>query len=460
MSVVTDMISVKLFAARAAAVLSAAAFLLTGCTDPIPAASETKKDKMSFIQNECTVFEGEEIAVPVQYQVFDRGVYVKAEYDFVTNPGGVEIRSSAPDVVSVTAGKIKGLKEGTSTLTLSSDQINASGKLSVVVQKNESTTASFNQDITQPLTADMIALPLGLQTGMQSFDIDKRGQFYMSTEDATSMRVCALNKDGSKIGGDMVLPSGGHGDGFSIEYDADDVYFWTSGTMGDHTDNGGYSGGKANGTDVRLICRHKFKAGVTEYAEDALEQFYLNDNGARFADVDTEHDVIALWTYENSSDYIYVYRLSEIRNASTVTVKVTRESHNQGKSVTAYNLNTVTPIARFSWKRKGVTTGNTNSGAVQGLCVYDDRIYVTSGAKNDEATLMSVMDFSGNILQQLVKVGVSADKQQLIKLNLSSDGTFEPEGVHIRKGQMYLGFVGDFPTSGSKKHTCIIKLKD
>ena len=235
-----------------------------------------------------------------------------------------------------------------------------------------------------------------------------------------------------------------HGDGFSIEYDADDVYFWTSGTMGDHTDNGGYSGGKANGPDVRLICRHKFKPGVTEYAEESLEQFYLNDNGARFADVDTEHDVIALWTYENSSDYIYVYRLSEIRKAKTITVKVTRESHNQGKSVTAYNLKTVTPIASFPWKRKGVTTGETNAGAVQGLCVYDDRI---------------VMDFSGNILQKLVKVGVSADKQQLVKLNLSSDGTFEPEGVHIRKGQMYLGFVGDYPTSGSKKHTCIIKLK-
>lgn len=39
------------------------------------------------------------------------------------------------------------------------------------------------------------------------------------------------------------------------------------------------------------------------------------------------------------------------------------------------------------------------------------------------------------------------------------DGTFEPEGVHIRKGQMYLGFVGDYPTAGSRKHTCIIKLK-
>ena len=444
---------------KAAAALSAAAFLMAGCSKPTSAAQETSKDKMSFLQNECVVFVGEEMDVPVSYQVFERGVYVKKQYDFASNPGGVTISSSSPDVASVSAGKIKGLKEGTATLTLASNQISTSGKLAVTVKKNDLTPAAFSQDITQPLTADMIALPLGLQTGMQSFDIDKRGQFYMSTEDSNSMRVCALNMDGSKIGADMVLPSGGHGDGFSIEQDADEVYFWTSGTLGEHTTNGGYSGGKANESDVHLICRHKFKAGVTEYAEEAVECFYLNDNGARFADVDTEHDVLALWTYENGSDYIYVYKLSDIRKASKVTKKVTRTSHNQGKEVSAYNLNAISSVARFSWKRKGVTTGETNAGAVQGLCVYDDRIYVTSGAKNDEATLMSVMDFEGNILQKLVKVGVSVDKQQLIKLNLSSDGTFEPEGVHIRKGQMYLGFVGDYPTSGSKKHTCIIKLK-
>ena len=458
MFVGTDMEPGRMLA-KAAAALSAAAFLLAGCDKPAPAAEETHKDKMSFLQNECVVFVGEELAVPVSYQVFERGVYVKADYDFAANPGRVTISSSASDVASVSAGKVKGLKEGTSTLTLSSDQITTSGQLAVTVKLAEVLPVSFNQDITQALTADMIALPLGLQSGMQSFDIDKRGQFYMSTEENNAMRVCALNMDGSKIGEDMVLPSGGHGDGFSIEYDADDIYFWTSGTMGEHTENGGYSGGKANDPDVHLICRHKFKAGATEYAEDAVERFYLNDNGARFADVDTEHDVLVLWTYENSSDYIYVYKLSEIRKASTVTKKVTRESHNKGKDVSAYNLNSIKSIAKFPWKRKGVTTGETNAGAVQGLCVYDDRIYVTSGAKDDEATLMSVMDFKGNILQKLVKVGVSVDKQQLIKLNLSSDGTFEPEGVHIRKGQMYLGFVGDYPTSGSRKHTCIIKLK-
>ena len=443
----------------AATFLSAAAFLFACCSKP-SSAEETVKDKIAFRQNELMLFVGEEAAVPVTYQIFDRGVYVDAEYDFKADPLGVIIGSSDPDVATVSGGKVRGKAKGTCTLTLSSDKVKAGGQLAVTVKENAVTPgAKFNQDITQPLTADMIALPLGLQTGMHSFDIDKRGRFYMSTEDNTSMRVCAPNMDGSKVGSDMVLPSGGHGDGFSIEYGSDEVFFWTSGTMGEHTDNGGYSGGKANGPDVRLICRHKFKAGATEYAEDAVERFYLTPNGARFVDVDTEHDVMLLWTYVNSSDYLYVYKLSEIRNAQQMTTKVTRTSHNEGKSVTAYNLNTVKYIARFPWKRKGVATGETNSGAVQGLCIYDDRIYVTSGAKNDEATLMSVLDFSGNILQKLVKVGVSVDKQQLIKLNLSSDGTFEPEGLHIHNGQMYLGFVGDYPTSGSKKHTCVIKLK-
>lgn len=435
--------------------------LLAACSKAPAEPANATKDKVDFLQNELTLFEGEEMAVPMAYKQFDRGVYVDKEYDFESNPLGLKINSSAGDIVSVSApGKIKGLKEGSSTLTMTSSSIKVKGSLLVTVKKNEVTPpAAFSQDITQSLTADMIYLPLGLQSGMQSFDIDKRGGCYMSTETSTAMTVCALNKDGSKIGSDMVLPSGGHGDGFSIEYDSDEVYFWTSGSMGEHGENGAYAGGRATDDDVRLICRHKFKAGVTEYAEDAAERFYLNDNGCRFVDVDTEHDVMLLWTYENSSDYIYVYKLSTIRNAKTITKTVTRTSHNNGATVTAYNLNTVTPIASFPWKRKGVTTGDTNSGAVQGLCIYDDRIYVDSGAKNDDATLMSVMDFQGNIIQKLVPVGVTVDKQQLIKLNLSSDGTFEPEGVHIHKGQMYLGFVGDYPTSGSKKHTCIIRLK-
>lgn len=163
----------------AATFLSAAAFLFACCSKP-SSAEETVKDKIAFRQNELMLFVGEEAAVPVTYQIFDRGVYVDAEYDFKADPLGVIIGSSDPDVATVSGGKVRGKAKGTCTLTLSSDKVKAGGQLVVTVKENEVTPgAKFNQDITQPLTADMIALPLGLQTGMQSFDIDKRGRFYM-----------------------------------------------------------------------------------------------------------------------------------------------------------------------------------------------------------------------------------------------------------------------------------------
>lgn len=422
------------------------------------------KDKLAFSQNEITVFVNETLNIPVSFEKWDRGVYVKSEYDFNTNPSNVQIVSSDKTIAEVTSdGKIKGISEGSCLVTMNAKDITVSGRLIVnIVKKNSG--VKFTQDLTQPLSADMIVLPVGLtHKTMQGMDIDRRGVFYMSWEEDYGMCVRAFNKDGSTIGRDMILPSGGHGDGFSIEYDSNEVFFWTSGTLGEYSSNGGWSAGKAKDDAVRLVCRHKYVEGATQYAEYAVECYYLNNNGCRFIEVDTEHDVIVLWTYENNTDYFYVYKLSDLRNASTtaktVTKTVIRTSHNKGLKVKAYDLNDIKLISKFPWTRTGTVTGSNNNGAVQGMCVYDDKIYVESGAKHDEAALVSVLDFQGNILQKQVKIGVSMDKQNLIDLNLSSDGTFEPEGMHIRNGVMYLGFVGDYPTNGAKKHACILKLK-
>ncbi len=434
-------------------------FLLIGCNGQRND-EEEKQDCLSFSQSELTVFVNETLVVPILYEKWDRGVYTKTEYDFVSNPNDVMITSSDNSIAEIiSGGKVKGVSEGTVQLTLSARNISVSGPLKTTVKKENSETRFF-QDLAQPLTADMVALPLGL-TGitMQGMDVDRRGVFYMSWEENSSMFVRAYNKDGVPMGKDMALPSGGHGDGFSIENDGEEVYFWTSGTLGEHLSNGGYSGGKATDNAVRLICRHKFTAGETQFAEDADECYYLNDNGCRFVEVDTEHDVMVCWTFENNKDYFYVYTLSEIKQAPTITKKITRSSHNKGAEVKVHNLSQIKPLAKFAWDRVGNVTGTTNSGAVQGLCVYDDKIYVESGGKNDDAALVSVLDFDGNILQKQVKLGVSMDKQKLISLNLSSDGSFEPEGLHIRNGVMYLGFVGDYPTPGAKKHACILKLK-
>ena len=441
-------------------ILAATLLLLVSCGEK-PAQEEVHLDKMSFSKTEMILEEGETALLPVDYQKWDRGVYMKSDYDFSADPCALTVTVSDPAVASVEAGTIKALKKGTATITVTSSNVTVSGKLELTVKEYQTGTYTFSQDLGQSLTSDMIVLPLGLNnTTMQGLDIDRQGTFYMAWEENDSeMRVRAFNKNGTSIGSDMVLPSGAHGDGFSIEYNSGDVYFWTCGNLGEHAD-GGYAGGKASTSSVRLICRHKFKAGATEYAEDAEACYYLNDNGCRMIDVDTEHNVMAFWTYEDSEDVLYVFKYSDVKNlTATVKKTVTRTSHNNGMTVEARDLRTLTPVSRFAWVRKGNVTGSTNSGAVQGLCIYDDKIYVESGAKDDEATLISVLDFNGNILQKLVALGVSKDKQQLISLGLSSDGTFEPEGIHIHEGVMYLGFVGDFPTSGSKKHCCILKLK-
>lgn len=317
-------------------------------------------------------------------------------------------------------------------------------------------SCSFTQNLGQALTADMLYQPRGLTTTtLQCFDIDRKGNCWLSWDGTNRMMVRKYAEDGSLT--QMALPTSAHGDGFTLEQTNLDGYFWTSGTLG--SSPGSYSGAVADDTSVRLICRFRFEENSVKYTEDAEELFYINRNGCRVVSLDEEHDAIGCWTYDGA-EQIVIYRLSELRKAGKKLFEVTR-SVNKGKVLEVYDLNTIQPIARFGWNRKDVC-GVSSSGstkAVQGFCIYDGKVYVEAGAKNDAWSTISVLDFQGNILQKLEKVGVSADKQALVNLDISGDGTFEPEGVQIHQGVMYLGFVGDYSDGSGKKHSCIIRLK-
>lgn len=314
---------------------------------------------------------------------------------------------------------------------------------------------TFSQDIGQPLTADMVYEKASItRETMQGFDIDAAGNRYQTWEQSSVMCVKRF------VGGEaeqMTLPASAHGDGFSLEQDGN--YFWTSGTLGKL--NGYYSGAKADDEGIRLICRFKFEANKTKYTENAEECFYINANGCRIVSLDEEHDAIGCWTYDGSAEHVLIFRLSDLRKASRDIYLVNREI-GKNTQVEAYDLNTITPIADVKWDRYQVT-GEAEGGsikAVQGFCIYDGRIYVMSGKKDEPYAVMSVLDYSGNFIMKMGKIGVSADKQKLIDLGLSENGNFEPEGVHIHKGVMYIGFVGDFPSQKpNKKHSCIIRLK-
>lgn len=416
--------------------------------------------KLSFDTTTITLMQGETFQLTMQQLAFNGSYSEKSQYDMSANALKVEFNSSNKDVATVSSTGLVSAGKSTGKAIISAKTSKASviGNVTVTVKSADDLKHVFNQDIGQKLEKDMLALPVGIvhQT-MQGLDIDKLGNFYIAWEEGSNMHVRKFSQDGKTVGTDMTLPCSGHGDGFSVEQDQNDCYFWTSGSLGEA--NGGYSGAKANDGSIRMICRFKFEHGKTKYAEDAEECFYINDNGCRIVDIDTEHGVLACWGYDAGGEFIKIYRTDEIRKGTVIEKPVGRAVRH-ASTVKAYDLNTVKPIGDFRWDRKvvcGTSDGSTN--AIQGMCVYDDKLYVEAGFKNDPYSTISILDFTGKLLKTRQAVGVSVDKDQLVKLNVSSDGTFEPEGLHIHNGEMYLGFVGDYSTAGAKKHSCIIKLK-
>ena len=418
-------------------------------------------DKLKIETNYVTLREGQTSDVPLIFSRFDRGIYVKEDYDYILNPHNVVFSSSDDKVVSVSkTGVITAVGVGTARITGLAD-VKVGGYVDVTVKEETSELHSFDGDIENTaLTPSRVFMPLGIvHTTMQGFDFDMSGNIYIAWEENDVMHVRKF-VNGAPSGSDMLLPCSGHGDGFCIEQNSTECYFWTTGSLGN--ENGGYKGGKAADDGIRYTCRFKFEAGTTKYPEDAESCYFLNANGARICDIDEERDVIAFWSY-GSKDFCSIYKLSELRSAAQVSYPVTR-THNSGTIVSAYNLNSLTPLGSFQFDRgmvcgTRVSEGVTSIDAVQGFTVYDGKLFFESGVKTDAAAKVTVMDFKGQILKDKIPVGVSADKDKIVKLNLSSDGTFEPEGIHIRKGVMYLGFVGDYPTSGSKKHSCILKVE-
>ena len=423
---------------------------------------QSPKDKMSIERANFTLNEGETAVVKLLYTKFDRGIFVESEYDFIANPYNLHFLSSDESVATVSPdGTIQAVGVGAAQISAKAD-IKVNGFVDVNVRAKDEIKYTFTADIANTkLTNDNIVLPLGISHAtMQGFDMDKHGNIYISWEGNDGMHVRKFVA-GQPVGDDMILPCSGHGDCFCVDQDENECYFWTVGSLGEAP--GGYSGGKANDSAVRYTCRFKFEPGTTKYPEDAEECYFYSTNGCRICDIDLEHDRIAFWGGDSKTDFCRVYRFSDLQKASKVTHKVTRV-HNKDTEVSAYKLQDLSPVSSFSFTRTivcgtHIDEGATKVNAVQGFTVYDDKVYFLAGYKNDAAATVTVLDFNGKILQERIPVGLSADKQKLVSLNLSSDGTFEPEGIHIRKGVMYFGFVGDYPTNGAKKHGCILKIE-
>lgn len=384
-------------------------------------------------------------------------------YDFSQDKLKLSFSSSDPNVATVDGeGTVSAVANGRCEISVTSAVTWYMEKAIVTVGISPDISSgimvsdlhSFSQDLGQGLSEDMVFLPTGLISASQGLDIDKDGNRYVSWESDGKVVIACVKAGQSRAEDLMTCLYGGHGDGFCVENTTDGVYVWTVGGMGEEA---GYLGGKAADSDIRLICRYKYQPGKTVYPEDAIDRFWINDNGARTMSVDLEHNQFGIWTY-SGGDLLKFYNYEDVLNAPYKSVAVKR-SDRKADSVMAHDLSKVQTIGSFSWDRKiycGVNNGSTS--AVQGFCIYDGKAYILSGYKNDAAATISVVDTKGNWSNTRTPLGASADKQKLIELGLSGNGTWEPEGIQIHWGRMYLSFVGDFSVT-PKKRACIIQLK-
>lgn len=423
---------------------------------------KTTETEYSFILSKQSISlkKGESVSIGV------KGVVNHAttgDYDFSKDILSLHFESSDTDIATVDGtGLVTALASGKCEIKVTSYSTWEMQDVQVRVGVNPDISSgaivtdlhTFTQDIGQSLTGDMVFLPTGIVPTSQGLDVDKDGNRFVSWETDGSVSIARIPAGKSVADPTMYCRYGGHGDGFCVENTEDGVYVWTVGSLGE---NAGYYGGKAATSETRLICRYKYEAGKTVYPEEAADLFYINVNGARMMSVDLEHNQFGIWTY-STTDVLKFFNYEEVLGAPYKSLSVTREDR-RAASVKAHDLSRLTPLGDFTWDRKiycGTDNGSVN--AVQGYCIYDSRAYILAGYKNDDASTISIADIDGNWTTTRQAVGVSANKQTLVNLNLSKDGTLEPEGVQIHFGKMYLVFMSDMATA-AKKGTSIICLK-
>ncbi|GEM_PF-5495082 len=385
-------------------------------------------------------------------------------YDINENKLGIKFTSTKPEIATVDEkGVITALANGNAKINVTSLSVKhfevVDLKVGVVSDISEGALVTdlhtFTQDIGQKLTSDMVFLPAGIVRVCQGLDVDKDGNRYVSWESNGDVSITCIPAGSSKASEAMICKYGGHGDGFCVESTSDGAYVWTVGGLGD---SGAYAGGKASTTDTRVVCRYKFQAGKTVYPEDAIDRFYINANGARCMSVDLEHNQFGIWTY-TSTDALYFFNFDEVLSAPLKTLSIVRTDR-KSETVTVHDLNQVKALGSFTWNRKtycGVSDGSTN--AVQGYCIYDGKAYILSGYKADEYSTISVVDTKGNWSVTRTAVGPSADKQTLMDLGVSGNGDWEPEGVQIHFGKMYLIYMGSGFSTAPTTRSSIIQLK-
>lgn len=365
------------------------------------------------------------------------------DYDFQADALGVTLTSDDETIVTTAPGGIiRGVGVGRTFVTARARD-GSSARLSVTV----------SLDFGKPLVPEMIyakGMTLYHNMAMQSFDISSEGDIFLAgvLEPAVHIQKCPRN---GTPGEAMTLYYAGHATNMSIEEEGGDTYIWIA-NFGTKYPNGQYFG-------EQIVSRIRFEPGRSYLPEECEDNYYVGAYKNLCVAVDTENDLLAILFADNSvsggNTRINVYALSAAKSLPVGEATLLQLSRG-GESGGPRDAETLTPRirARDLTKLKPLHELHVNSSRLngdlpmQGYCICKDRIYwyAGSGGRNDSGATppranVSELDMSGTVVRLWTPVGIAGDVALLDRYGLTDTGYFEAEGIKIRDGKCYLGFI-------------------
>ncbi len=290
--------------------------------------------------------------------------------------------------------------------------------------------------------ANALAIADG-DVGMQGFDILKNGDILACGTRHSALYFQRMTPSG-QYQKEMKIWYAAHGTNMSVEEDGKDAYIWTS----------NYSsrlGGEGDYYAEKIVSRVKYQPGVTLMPEDCEDNYYVGPYQNLLVCTDTENDNLCILYSSDETPgkdtKVVVWSLKEAKKVPVTTVNIgnvvrggdngpVAETETISPDVAVHDLRTVKPKYSFF-----VNSTELNAGApMQGFCIYGKRLYWFTGDGSKRTAKVSVVGFNGSFELSRQNLAFIDDKAGIVKLG-SKSGYFEAEGIKIRKGILYTGYL-------------------
>ena len=256
----------------------------------------------------------------------------------------------------------------------------------------------------------------------------------------------------------MHLKYYGHGDNIFVERADDGDWLWVS-------NYGTLESGQTNRyTDSQVLSRVRFTEGLTIQPAEANYNFVLPGMKRLIAAYDSDNRSVGIWCRNSSGKaWLYVYDIDTLKSAPTEIIQLSYNIEygnpvvKEKPIIHAVNLAKLTPLLHFQMPMNNVP---------QGFDWHHGKIWYFSGngAEADEVAAGTGQNWATAYLidsegKKLVTASVPwvTDLKLLASAGITDLGYFEPEGIKVKDGVLYIGFASKDAGSSPERRLNIFK---